>query len=55
MYSMLSDDNPTAAKKSIDVMVSLYHKRVWTDARTVNVMASALTSKVVTLIVAGKC
>jgi protein SDA1 len=34
------------AKKSIDLMVALYRKRIWTDAKTVNVLASALFSDV---------
>lgn len=46
MYSMLKDENETAARKSLDVMVALYRKRVWTDARTVNVIATACTSGV---------
>ena len=41
MYSMLNDENTTAAHKSLSVMVELYRKRVWTDTRTVNAIASA--------------
>ena len=51
MYSMLNDENTTAAHKSLSVMVELYRKRVWTDTRTVNAIASACladASKVVT-------
>jgi protein SDA1 len=46
MYGMLSDPNQTAAKKSLDVMVALYRKRVWQDAKTVNVVSTALFSDV---------
>ena len=35
-----------AAKKSLDLMVALYRKRIWTDAKTVNVLASALFADV---------
>ncbi|RYY35179.1 hypothetical protein EON62_02705 [archaeon] len=42
---MLADDSLIAAKKSLDVLVELYRRQVWTDARTVNVMATAVTSK----------
>lgn len=40
MYSMLADDNETAAKKSLAVLMELYRRGVWRDARTVNVIAS---------------
>eukprot|EP00047_Mylnosiga_fluctuans_P003731 m.230644 g.230644 ORF g.230644 m.230644 type:complete len:691 (-) comp12092_c0_seq1:145-2217(-) len=51
MYTMLSDDNAIAAKKSLDVMVELYRKRVWNDAKTVNVCASACFSSVAKIMV----
>ncbi len=53
MFTMLKDENVTAAKKSLDVMISLYRKRVWTDARTVNVIATALVSPAPKLCVAA--
>ncbi len=28
MYSMLTDENPIAAKMSLDVMIELHHKKV---------------------------
>jgi protein SDA1 len=51
MYTVLASDSDTAAKKSLDVMVELYRRRVWSDARTVNVMAQACTSKVTKVMV----
>jgi protein SDA1 len=44
MYSMLGDENSIAAHQSLSVMVELYRKRVWTDSRTVNTIASACLS-----------
>ena len=41
---MLKDSNLLAAKKSLDVMIELYKKNVWKDAKTVNVVASACLS-----------
>jgi protein SDA1 len=41
---MLKDSNSMAAKKSLDVMVELYKKNIWKDAKTVNVIASACLS-----------
>lgn len=53
MFTMLesaktgnSDENAIAAKKSVDVCVDLYHKNVWNDAKTVNVIAEACFSPV---------
>ena len=57
MYTMLRDTNVIAAKKSLDVMVELYRKNIWNDAKTVNVLTTACFSSVtkvsVTLKVAG--
>lgn len=40
MYGMLKDANPKAAKMSADIMIELYKKNIWNDAKTVNVIAS---------------
>ncbi|XP_017044692.1 protein SDA1 homolog [Drosophila ficusphila] len=40
MYSMLKDANPKAAKMSVDIMIELYKKNIWNDAKTVNVIAT---------------
>lgn len=45
MFKMLSDRNGVAAKCSLDVLVSLYKKKVWDDAKTVNVIATAAFSQ----------
>jgi protein SDA1 len=42
MYGMLKDESAIAAKKSLEVMVELYRRRVWVDEATINVIASAL-------------
>jgi protein SDA1 len=47
---VMQDESEIAAKKSLDVMIELYKKRVWTDARTVNVIATALDSTVTKLV-----
>lgn len=46
MYTMLEDGSETAARRSLDVIVELYRRNLWTDGRTVNVLASACLSKV---------
>ncbi|KAJ8884267.1 hypothetical protein PR048_016124 [Dryococelus australis] len=45
MFNMLKDSNAKAAKMSVDIMVELYKKNVWNDAKTVNVIATACFSK----------
>ncbi|KAL6050506.1 hypothetical protein QOT17_019758 [Balamuthia mandrillaris] len=44
MYTMLADTNEVAAKKSVDVMIELYRKRIWNDSKTVNVISEAVFS-----------
>ncbi|KAI8924400.1 SDA1-domain-containing protein [Entophlyctis helioformis] len=44
MYTMLKDTNEVAAKKSLEVMIELYKKNIWNDAKTVNVIAEACFS-----------
>ncbi|GAB0096330.1 Protein SDA1 [Sergentomyia squamirostris] len=40
MYTMLNDSNPKCAKMSADIMIELYKKNIWNDAKTVNVLAN---------------
>ncbi|GAB1601700.1 protein SDA1 homolog [Argonauta hians] len=53
MYEMLKDSNPIAAKKSLDVMIELYRRNTWKDAKTVNVISTACFSKVTKILVAA--
>lgn len=46
MFTMLKDSNSKAAKMSVDIMIELYKKNVWNDAKTVNVIATGCFSKV---------
>lgn len=46
MFTMLKDTNTRAAKMSIDIMIELYKKNVWNDAKTVNVIATGCFSKI---------
>ena len=41
MYKMINDSHHTAAKMALDIMIDLYKKNVWNDAKTVNVIRSA--------------
>ncbi|XP_072352405.1 protein SDA1 homolog [Scyliorhinus torazame] len=51
MYTMLRDSNPKAAKMSLDVMIELYKRNIWNDAKTVNVITTACFSKVTKILV----
>ncbi|XP_076844981.1 protein SDA1 homolog isoform X2 [Brachyhypopomus gauderio] len=53
MYTMLRDSNPIAAKISLDVLVELYKRNIWNDAKTVNVIVTACFSKVTKILVAA--
>ncbi|KAJ8311774.1 hypothetical protein KUTeg_010673 [Tegillarca granosa] len=53
MYTMLKDNNAIAAKMSLDVMIELYKRNVWNDAKTVNVITTACFSKVTKILVAA--
>jgi len=44
MYGMLQDSNNQAAKKSLDVLIALHKKKIWDDAKTVNVISTACFS-----------
>ncbi|XP_048193562.1 protein SDA1 homolog [Perognathus longimembris pacificus] len=53
MYTMLRDSNATAAKMSLDVMIELYRRNIWNDAKTVNVITTACFSKITKILVAA--
>lgn len=46
MFTMLKDANDRAARMSLDIMIELYRKNVWNDAKTVNVIATGCFSKI---------
>ncbi|XP_065826275.1 protein SDA1 homolog [Oscarella lobularis] len=53
MYTMLNDSSTVAAKKSLDVIIELYRRNVWNDAKTVNVVATACLSPTTKVLVAA--
>ncbi|XP_064386639.1 protein SDA1 homolog isoform X2 [Halichondria panicea] len=46
MYTMLADSSPIAARMSLDIMVEMYKKNIWNDAKTVNVVSTACFSPI---------
>ncbi|XP_054724201.1 protein SDA1 homolog [Uloborus diversus] len=53
MFQMLSDGNATAAKMSLDVMIELYRRNIWKEAKCVNAIVTACFSKVNKILVAA--
>lgn len=53
MFTMLKDSNARAAKMSVDIMIELYKKNIWNDAKTVNVIATGCFSKITKVMVAS--
>uniref|UniRef100_A0A6I8QS68 Protein SDA1 n=1 Tax=Xenopus tropicalis TaxID=8364 RepID=A0A6I8QS68_XENTR len=53
MYTMVRDNNAIAAKISLDVMIELYRRNIWNDAKTVNVISTSCFSKVTKILVAA--
>lgn len=53
MFTMLKDSNSRAAKMSVDIMIELYKKNVWNDAKTVNVISTGCFSKITKVMVAS--
>ena len=46
VHGMLSDEQEeTAERKALDIMIELYRKRIWVDHRTVNVIGTGCSSK----------
>lgn len=54
MFSMLRDSNAKAAKLSVDILIELYHKNLWNDSKTVNIIADVgCFSKITKVMVAS--
>ncbi|RWS13427.1 protein SDA1-like protein [Dinothrombium tinctorium] len=51
MFSMLNENNVIAAKIAIEILVELYHKNVWKDAKTVNMIANCCFSRMTKIFV----
>ena len=46
LYEVVTEDSSIAAKKTVHILSELYRRRIWTDARSVNVIASACLSSI---------
>lgn len=53
LFTALRDSHPIAVKMSLDIMIELYRRNIWNDARTVNVIVTACASKLTKVLVTG--
>lgn len=54
MFSMLRNSDAKAAKLSLDILIELYHKNIWNDQKTVNMIADiGCFSKITKVMVAS--
>ncbi|XP_023947035.2 protein SDA1 homolog [Bicyclus anynana] len=54
IYTMLRDSNTKTAKLAVDILIELYHKNIWNDHKTVNIIADVgCFSKVTKVMVAS--
>ncbi|CAK1596107.1 unnamed protein product [Parnassius mnemosyne] len=54
IFSMLRDTNAKSAKLAVDILIELYHKNIWNDHKTVNIIADiGCFSKITKVMVAS--
>lgn len=53
LFDILAEDTTIAARKTIYILSELYRRKIWTDARTVNVIASACKSSSTRVMIAA--
>lgn len=50
---MLQDQNESASRRSLNVMIELYKRRIWNDEKTVNVISEAVFNSNAKIVVAA--
>lgn len=53
LFEILSEDKTVTSRKVVEILSELYRKRIWVDARTVNVIATACCNESARVMVAG--
>jgi len=53
IYQMLQDPNESACRRSLNVMIELYKRKIWNDEKTVNVIAEACLNENPKIVVAA--
>ena len=44
LFALVEEDTSIVARRAVGILTDLYRRRIWTDVRTVNVLAKACTS-----------
>jgi len=52
LFGLVEEDS-VVARKAVEILAELYRRRVWTDARTINVLAAACTSQSTKVVVSA--
>jgi protein SDA1 len=47
LFNVVTEDSTITARKTIQILAELYRRRIWTDERTVNVIATGCLSKAI--------
>jgi protein SDA1 len=53
LFAVVADDTTQAARKTVEILGDLYRKRVWVDARTINVLGTACNSPSTRVVIAA--
>lgn len=53
LFTLINEDSSVVPRKIVEILAELYRRRIWTDARTVNVIGSACTNQSIRVAVAG--
>lgn len=53
LFNVVAEDTGVTARKTVDILSQLYRRRIWTDARTVNVIGSACLSSGIRVVVSA--
>jgi len=53
LFGIVEEDTTVVARKTVEILAELYRRRVWTDARTINVLGTACLSSATRVAVAA--
>ena len=53
LFGIMKDNSVIAARKAVELLSELYRRRIWTDSRTVNVLAEACTNQSIRVVVSS--
>ena len=53
IYTMIQDPNESASRRSLNIMIELYKRKIWNDEKTFNVIGEACLNENPKIIVAA--